>query len=215
MAASSAYAVYIPYGLQSGVSQAIVDSWGWTEIHRSAGDSPQSEAAIVAAATGNYLMMGVWDIATQQYVILGAGETAAVTAITYNNYTEDNNGNYNPNWSNGLNWYRTATSGSWGFTTIGETELNSADIFLLNGLQSQNGNTESSLAAGLSYHTSGGNLTSGWAYNATGNDWTSLYSGKERVFFTVNASVPDSGATAGLLGLALASIVAGRRFGGR
>ncbi len=112
-----AHAGMIPSGLQSNISQATLDSWGWTEISRSPSYDTLSEATIVSAATGDYLMMGVWDTVAQHYSILGAGETSAVTAITYQNSDSDNNGNYNPNWSNGLNFYRTLAYGSWGFTT--------------------------------------------------------------------------------------------------
>lgn len=210
LGASSVYATFIPVGLQSNVTQATLNGWGWTEIHRSAGNATTSEAAIVAAATGTHLMMGVWDIGTQQYEILGAGTTSAVTAITYGTFANDNNGNYNPNWSNGLNFYRTATAGSWGFTTNSVTELNSADVFLLNGLQAQNGNVEGVLSAGLSFHTNSGNLTSGWRYNVTGNNQQDIGPNQERVFFISN--VPDSGATLALFGLALASLGFARRF---
>lgn len=211
--ASSASAAIIPFGLQSNISQATLNSWGWTEIHRSSVTATTSEAAIVAAATGDYLMMAIWDITAQQYAILGAGETSAVTAVTYLNGNSDNNGNYNPNWSNGLNFYRTQNFGSWGFTTNSVTELNSADIFLLDGLQAQNGNTEGVLSAGLSMHTASGNLTAGWAYNVTGNNFQNIYGNQERVFFTANASnVPDSGTTLALMGLALTGIGLARRF---
>ncbi len=183
----------IQYGLQSDVSQATLDSWGWTEIHRSPAGDSRSEAAIVAAATGDHLMMGVWDIAAQRYAILGAGETSKVTSITYADHVSDNAGNYNPNWSNGLNFYRTTTNGSWGFTTNTVTDLYSADIFLLNGLQASNGNVEAELSKGLSFHTWEGSFTAGWAYNVTGNSWQATHAGGfERVFFTTNADVPGT-----------------------
>ncbi len=202
----------IPSGLQSDVTQATLDSWGWTEIHRSAGNVSASEAAIVAAATGDHLMMGVWDPANQVYAILGAGATSVVTAITYQNSSSDNNGNYNPNWSNGLNFYRTQTSGSWGFTTNTVTELSSADIFLFNGLQSQAGNTEGTLSRGLSFHTNGGNLTAGWAFNVTGNDIQGFGSNYERVFFTTNATstVPEPSSLA-ILGIGGIGMLLGAR----
>tara|TARA_R110002096_G_scaffold51439_3_gene134477 strand:+ start:140 stop:847 length:708 start_codon:yes stop_codon:yes gene_type:complete len=201
----------IPYGLQSDVTQATVDSWGWTEIHRSGATSTDSEAAIVAAATGDYLFMGVWNTQEQVYKILGGGETNAVTAITYQDFTGDDNGNYNPNWSNGLNFYRTATHGSWGFTTNSVTNLDSADEFLANGLQSAHGNVEGTLSKGLSFRTMSGNLTSGWAYNVTGNTMTGLLLDdyQQRVFFTANAAVvPEPSTYAGLLGITCVSLLA-------
>lgn len=198
IAASTATAAVIPYGLQSGVNQATLDSWGWTEIHRSAGNSSQSEAAIVAAATGEYLMMGVYNPATQLYEILGAGETSAVTAITYANHYGDDNFNFNPNWSNGLNFYRTSTYGSWGFTTIGRTGLYSADTLLRDGLNDYTAgyapnnkeDATTGLAKGLSFHTNEGNLTAGWGFNVTGNNWQAIEADRQRVFFTANAGSP-------------------------
>jgi hypothetical protein len=190
---SSAIAAITPYGIQSNVSQATVDSWGWTEIHRSPGDQDVNISDILSAATGDYLMMGVWDKSAQQYAILGAGETSVVTATTYQDYSSDNGGTTLNNWSNGINFYRTVSNGSWGFTSNTLTELNWADILLINGLQSQNGQTETVLSQGLSFHSNGSQLFYGWAYNTTGNDWHSISGNEERVFFTANAdeAIPE------------------------
>jgi hypothetical protein len=192
-AGSTGNAAVIPAGIQSNVSLATVNSWGWTEIHRSGADQTVSISSILSAATGDYLMMAVWDEVANVFSILGAGETSVVTAITYQNANSDNGGTTLNNWSNGINFYRTANFGAWGFTSNTVTELNTADIFLGNGLQSQNGQTETVLSKGLSFHIDGPSLTPGWAYNVTGNDLVGISNNHERVFFIASDSevVPE------------------------
>jgi len=195
----------IPFGIQSNVSQATLDGWGWSECHRSSYNANIAESSVTGACTGDYLMMGLWDFSLGAYGVLGAGETSTVTALTYDSYSSDNGGTTLNNFSNGLNFYRTANSGSWGFTTNTITELNSADILLFNGLQSQNGQVEVNLSTGLSFHTNSGNFTDGWAYNTTGSNFTSMSSGDQRVFFQYT-QVPEPSTLAifalGIMGLA-------------
>jgi hypothetical protein len=205
--ASLSQAGVVPVGIQSNVSNATVAGWGWTECHRSSASSNVSIASILGGCSGTHLMMGY--AVNGAYAILGAGDYATVTAITFADYGADDNGTTLNNWSNGLNFYRTASYGSWGFTTNSKTELNSADIFLLDGLQSQNGQTEDVLSAGLSFHLGGSNdVNGGWAYNVTGSNFASMGSG-DRVFLQYTANeVPEPGVFLlfgiGLLGLGLA-----------
>jgi PEP-CTERM motif len=209
LAGNSAWAGFLPYGLQGDVSQATVDSWGWTEIHRSAASQATSESDILSAADGDYLMMGVWDKIAGQYAILGAGASSVVKAITYTDFTSDNGGTTLNNYSNGLNFYRTQTVGAWGFTTNNKTELNSTDVLLFDGLQNQNGQVESVLSMGLSFSDKNGSLTSSTIYNVTGNNVKQVNSNNyERVFFKMSgAAVPEPSTFAmwgmGILGMAV------------
>lgn len=203
-ASFSANASVIPYGIQSNVSDATVASWGWTECHRS--DAKAISSSDMSACNGDYIMMGAWDASLGAYGVVGAGETSIVTAITYDTHDDDDVDPTLNNWSNGLNWYRTASWGSWGFTTIGETALNSADLLLQNGANAFSHEAGSDaggiLAAGLSWHiSSSGDFTTGWAYNSDGSNFNSLFSdGDQRVFWTININeVPEPSSLALLL----------------
>jgi PEP-CTERM motif len=211
----AAQAGVIPSGLQTNVSNATIAGWGWTECSRTNAYVAASTAAVLNSCQGDYLAMGIWDASLGAYGVVGVGAYSTVTRITYGNYLGDDNGTVQ-NWSNGLNWYRTSNSGAWGFTTAAETALNSADINLLNGLNNFDsaGTPETTLAKGVSFHVdSAGNFSSGWAYNATGNNYTPMeYGGDQRVFWTVSApqAVPEPSALA-LIGLVLGGVYLSRR----
>ena len=207
----AAQAGVVPTGIQAGVSTATVAGWGWKECHRSAANGITAISGVLDACQGTHLMMGYASTA-DKYDILGAGTYAAVTKITYDDSNSDNGGTTLDNWSNGLNFYRTAGFGSWGFTTNTKTELNSADIFLLNGLQQQSGQVEGELSKGLSFHVYDGNFTSGWLYNLTGNDYMPMWDG-QRVFLSYteqSADVPEPGILV-LIGIGLAGAGLARR----
>lgn len=213
---SPAQAGVIPFGIQTNVTNATVSSWGWTECARSSSTGNAAVAPILSACNLGYMAMGVWDASLGAYGVIGIGVRDMVTAITYADSNGDNSGTVQ-NWSNGLNWYRTASSGSWGFTTSSQTALNTADINLVNGLQNEDsiGTNEIELAAGLSLHLdAAGNFHNGWAYNPDGNNFTHIYdAGDQRVFWTTNAvanPVPTS-STVAILGLGLALLGISRR----
>lgn len=188
-----ASAATMPSGIQTNVSQAQVSNWGWTECSRTGATQAVSMATVLSACQGSYLAMGVWDASANAYGVVGMGEWDVVSKILYADHTGDDRGT-TQNWSNGLNWYRTATYGSWGFTTAKETALNTADTNLYNGLNNpySTGTVETTLAAGLSFHVNNGNLTSGWAFNATGLNHTDMTPSDQRVFWVANvAAVPE------------------------
>lgn len=210
--ASNANAAFIPNGIQAGVTTTTVQSWGWTEC--SGGTGGTTFSSIMASCNGDNVMVGVLSNATT-FGILGAGAYANVFAVTDADYYSDDNGRILNNWSNGLNWYRTARDGSFGFTTNSVTALNSADIFLIDGINSwSNGWDEGNvLSQGMSIHVDfAGNIASygGWTYNATGNNQTGISNSDIRFFMMNNAVVdvpePESIALMGLGFLGMAAI---------
>ncbi len=211
----------MPYGIQTDLTQTIIEGWGWTECSRSSSTQNIAYSTVESSCTGDLMMMTAWDASLGLYGIAAAGEKFIMTTNTFVDYGDDENYSVLDNWNNGVNFYRTAGIGSWGFTSIDSVALNSADINLVNGLSdySSSGTSTSELALGtaaigLSWHSNGGSLTSGWTYNATGYNNQSLYDGDQRVFFTMNSSdivdVPEPSALA-FLAIALMGL-ASRKF---
>ena len=88
--------------------------------------------------------------------------------------------------------------------------LNSADVFLGNGLQNDAAGREATAARGLSFHSNGSSLTNGWGYNPTGAAYASMSAG-QRVFLTcTETQVPEPGVLL-LLALGAAGFAAARR----
>ncbi|WP_306391855.1 PEP-CTERM sorting domain-containing protein [Telluria beijingensis] len=169
-----------------------------------------SVSTVLASCQGDYLAMGVWDASLGSYGVVGMGDWSVVSKVLYSDHFGDNNGT-TQNWSNGLNWYRTSGAGSWGFTTAGETALNTADVNLNNGFGNAygGGTDERTLAAGLSFHVNNGNLISGWAYNPTGSNFTFIEGADQRVFWVANsntAAISEPGSIA-LLGIGALALI--------
>lgn len=181
-------AAVIPVGIQTSVTDTQIANWGWTECSRSSVTDFSSTSAVVSACQGDYVAMGVWNASAGNYAVVGMGEFDIVTRVLYLDDFGDDDGTIQ-NWSNGLNWYRTAGIGSWGFTTAAETALAAADYNLENGLQDYDeyGTNETTLAAGLSFHIDfTGDFFEGWGFNPTGMDFEEMEFGDERVFWVAN-----------------------------
>lgn len=213
----AANAGIIPVGIQTNLTQATIDNWGWTECGRSsASSSSNTIQTVVNSCSGEYTMMAAWDASLNVYGIAAAGKTGVVTNNTFANSNDEQNFLKLDNWSNGVNFYKTAGYGSWGFTSIDSVYLNSADINLYGPRRGEGGTQTSEIetgkdAIGLSWHVSSATqFGAGWGYNATGgdNDWMPIsYSGDQRVFFTTNKiDVPEPSTLAifalGMIGLA-------------
>lgn len=214
--ASNANATFMPNGVQSGIAVAAVQSWGWTQC--SGGNYGTTFSSLMANCNGDNVMVGVLSNATT-FGILGAGAYSNVFAVTDANHYSDNSGRILNNWSNGLNWYRTAGYGSFGFTTNNVTDLWSADGFLQNGIQALSWDSSvpfgegGDLTKGLSLHTDGTTLTGGWTYNTTGNDQTYVDNANIRFFMMNNPIVVDvpEPTSIALLGMGALGFAASRR----
>lgn len=210
---SFATAAVIPSGIQTSVSNVQIANWGWTECSRTGAYANVSTATVLSACQGDYLAMGIWDSSLGAYGVVGIGERAIVTKVLYTDSQGDDNGTIQ-NWSNGLNWYRTSSYGSWGFTTARETALSTADLNMSNGLNSydQVGTIETTLAAGLSYHLGGtGDLVAGWCYNPTGSNFQCMESSDQRVFWVANKSQADVPEPTSLALLGIGALALARR----
>jgi len=225
---SIASAGIIPYGIQTNLTQATIEGWGWTECSRSSALSvgTPSIPSVFSSCDGSYLMMTAWDGANQNYGIAAAGETTVVEKLVFTSSTDDRNFSTLENWSNGVNFYRSGGfNGAWGFTNINSVSLNNIDINLFNVRQQMTGagtqTTEAQTgkdAIGLSWSVRNGvfrNIGND-LYNPTGLTSNVLGStADQRVFFkyTAPASVPSVPEPSTVAIFALGMIgLASRRF---
>ncbi len=213
--ANSAFAsVILPAGMQTNVTQATVDSWGWSECHRSGTNTYVSQASVHSACSGEYVAMAIWDADESNYGVVAAalaGSVLSYNAITY----QDDDSVSGPfgTYDNGVYWYQTSGSGSWGFSTTGQTALHTADVNLDNGINQYDsyGVQETIAAAGLSFHVRGAGLSGGWAWNETGYDHEYMHTRDSRVFWAFDVeSVPEPSVialfAAGLFGIGVARV---------
>jgi hypothetical protein len=119
-ASNIANAGVIPFGVQTNVSSATVDQWGWSECYSevaSNGGANLSVSTINSSCNGTYTMMGLFNSNNNQYEVLAAGETANVFMDTPGIYSTIVNDGFNK--SNGVNWYLydnpNSIYGAWGF----------------------------------------------------------------------------------------------------
>lgn len=220
----AAHANVIPVGLQSNISAATVAGWGFSTCASASGSQNNVlVSTILNSCQGDYVAMAIRDTRTNTYLIFGAGEHDTVTRAVYDDYAGDDNTGLLNNWSNGLNFYRTANTGSWGFTTIDRTNLNSADILLLDGINDfgaqHTGASETNVqAAGLSFHLYSFNnntfFAAGWGYNVTGHNFADTYPDYLQREFLIAAapqnSLPEPGSLAAVA-VALFAVGAARR----
>lgn len=198
--ASASFASIVPVGVQVGVSQTQVqNNWGWTECYNGGGNANSSIAGVLAGCQGSYLMMAGYVTGSANYSILAA---AARADVIFNTGVQSGSGSDVSHTANGVEWYF-SDSWSWGFSALGNAvELNSCDIDLMAGYGNH---------TGMCWHTGGGKLNQGWAYNA-GANFQSINSNFHRVLLVSNGptTVPEPESLA-LVGLGLLAMVAVRR----
>lgn len=194
LTAGAAHAAVVPVGVQTNVSVAQVQSWGWTTCYQGNYYDYASIAGIKSSCAGNYVMMADKNYGSTNYSILAAASFADV-------FTNTGDWNNNTHVANGSQWYY---SDNWsiGYTSLGSPVYrNSCDIALYGYYVAQP-------TVGSCWHTGGGNLNWGWGFNA-GNGWQST---QERFFLVSNGptQVPEPGSFA-LLGLGLLGLAAARK----
>lgn len=194
LTAGAAQAGVVPVGVQTNVSVAQVQSWGWTTCYQGNAYDYTSFASIKASCAGNYVMLADKNYNSSTFSILAAASFADV-------FTNTGDTNAGKHTANGAEWYY---SDNWsiGYSALGNNVNRYSCDTNLAGWYS------AAPTVGSCWHTWGAALSSGWGYN-TGSGWQNT---QERHFLVSNgpSEVPEPGSFA-LLGLGLLGLAAARK----
>lgn len=104
---------YSPVGPQTNVAVSTVTGGGWSECYRDTYNISMNSATVLAACTGDQLMLSCRPTGSATLTLLAQGNRADVTFDTGNDLNTLHS-------ANGVGWYYSTAKNSWGFVKDGD-----------------------------------------------------------------------------------------------